>query len=247
MLTSNLYLCFVCGLSSFLVYFVATIALIPGSLLTLGSGFVFSSAFGLFWGVVLGTCTVFVGAASGALVSFLIARFLLREQVQNTSKQYAILQALDSALQRNRLKIFILLRLSPVVPFNALNYIGGITAVSFRDYSIALFAILPGTVLYVFLGASAGSVTDGMNDAKNPAVTISILVIGLILAFLAVWLISRYARNELNHTMTISQNEEESAIVDIALQNDVEDLESANHNNSGADTVNAGRTQNDAK
>merc|ERR1712232_1364039 len=88
----------VAGLFAFIgVYFVATIFFIPGSILTLGAGFVFANAFGLGLGVALGTLAVFVGASAGSCTDFLIGRYLLRDWVGNLSKKYAIFQALDVA------------------------------------------------------------------------------------------------------------------------------------------------------
>jgi len=101
------------------VYFAATILFVPGSILTLGAGFAFSAPLGLGPGIALGTASVFVGAALGAIVAFLVARYLLREPVRRLTKRYAVFEAIDAALQDNGLKIFVLLRLSPVIPFNA--------------------------------------------------------------------------------------------------------------------------------
>jgi uncharacterized membrane protein YdjX (TVP38/TMEM64 family) len=185
-----------------MVYFIATVFFIPGSLLTLGSGFVFASAFGLGPGVALGTLVVFVGASTGALAAFLLGRYLLRDAVGRLSHKYAVFQALDQALIDNGLKIFVLLRLSPIVPFSILNYVGGVTAVSLRDYALALFAILPGTILYVFLGASAGSLADNAEGSgMSPTVTIIVVVVGVVLGVAAIYLTTRYARKELNRIL----------------------------------------------
>jgi uncharacterized membrane protein YdjX (TVP38/TMEM64 family) len=185
-----------------MVYFIATVFFIPGSLLTLGSGFVFASAFGLGPGVALGTLVVFVGASTGALAAFLLGRYLLRDAVGRLSNKYAVFQALDQALIGNGLKIFVLLRLSPIVPFSILNYVGGVTAVSLRDYALAMFAILPGTILYVFLGASAGSLADNAEGSgMSPTVTIIVVVVGVVLGVAAIYLTTRYARKELNRIM----------------------------------------------
>ena len=73
-------------------------------------------------------------------------------------------------MKHQGLKIYFLLRLSPVIPFNVTNYVGGVTAISFRDYSLALIGILPGTILYCFIGASAGSLVDS-EDMTNSTVT----------------------------------------------------------------------------
>jgi SNARE associated Golgi protein len=92
------------------VYMCATVLFIPGSILTLGAGFVFSMAFGLGAGVVLGTVSVFIGASFGAIIAFVLGRYLLKDQVSKLSRKYAIFQALNLALEANGLKIFLLLR-----------------------------------------------------------------------------------------------------------------------------------------
>jgi uncharacterized membrane protein YdjX (TVP38/TMEM64 family) len=176
----------------------ATVLFIPGSILTLGAGFVFAAAFGLGGGIILGTLSVFIGASLGAIASFLLGRYLLRDFVQTLTKKYTLFEALDAALQQNGLKIFLLLRLSPIIPFNVINYIGGVSAVSFRDYVLALFGILPGTILYVFLGASAGSLADSSSSGDNLTVTIIVVVIGAVFGITAIWFSARYARKELN-------------------------------------------------
>lgn len=194
-----------------LVYFAATILFIPGSILTLGAGFVFASSFGLGLGLVIGVFAVFLGASLGATASFFIGRYLLRDQATKLTKKYAVFEALDVALQENGLKILVLLRLSPIVPFNAINYICGVTAVSIRDYILALFAILPGTTLYVFLGASAGSLSDSASSGDDSTVTITVVVLGIVLGFIAIWISARYARKELNRVLEQRRAESEQS------------------------------------
>jgi len=102
-----------------------------------------------------------------------------------------------------------LLRLSPIIPFNALNYISGITAISLRAYVWSLIAILPGTVLYVFLGATAGSLTDSSNSGNNSTVKIVSIVAGVVFGVLGVAAVSYYAKKELNKVIA---TQEEQAI-----------------------------------
>eukprot|EP00804_Cyclotella_cryptica_P024918 CCRYP_011819-RB/>CCRYP_011819-RB protein AED:0.04 eAED:0.04 QI:197/1/1/1/1/1/2/282/255 len=157
------------------VYILATVAFLPGSILTLGSGFVYGKAFGLGSGVALASGVVFVGACCGAIISFLLGRYLLREWVgERLVKRYPMFMALDEALKQQGFQIFLLLRLSPIVPFNAINYIGGVTAISLKDYTRALIGILPGTVLYCFIGASAGSLSESQDGVNGPA-TVAII------------------------------------------------------------------------
>ncbi|KAG7353338.1 SNARE associated golgi protein [Nitzschia inconspicua] len=191
-----------------LVYFVATIVFIPGSILTLGAGFVFSASFGsLGVGILLGTMSVFIGASGGAIVSFLLGRYLFRDSVGKLSKKYSVFEALDKGLAEKGLRIMVLLRLSPIIPFNAINYVAAVTAISFRSYVLAMFAIIPGTLLYVFLGASTGSIADSASGGDNLTVTIVVVVVGLIFGVIAVGLTSYYARKELNKIVADRQGE----------------------------------------
>ena len=181
-----------------LVYFLATIAFVPGSILTLGSGFVFGKAVGLGPGVALATGAVFVGASLGAIVSFLLGRYLLKDWVSNKLvEKYPIIKALDKAFQENGFRIFVLLRLSPIIPFNAINYIAGATSIKFMHYTMALPFILPGTVLYCFVGATAGSLTESENAVNGP-LAIASIVVGIIFGFGAVFVASYYAKREFN-------------------------------------------------
>ena len=180
------------------VYFVATVLFIPGTILTLGAGFVFSSAFGLGAGVLLASLAVFVGASSGAMASFLLGRYLLRDWVMTLTGKYKLFEAIDTALTNNGFKIMSLLRLSPIIPFNALNYIAGVTSVSFRDNALALLFIMPGTVLYVFLGSSAGSLSDSESSGGDQTTTIITIVFGIVFGFLGIGATSYYAKKELD-------------------------------------------------
>jgi len=215
----------VAGVLSFiLVYFVATIFFVPGSILTLGAGFVFSASFDSLWrGVLLGTCAVFIGASLGAIASFLLGRYLFRDGfVGRLTQKYKVFGALDNALADKGLRIMVLLRLSPIVPFNALNYIAGVTGIKFWHYTLACFGMLPGTILYVFLGASAGSLSeigggdgdegdgdgDGETEGENKTVTISVIVVGVVFGFLAVAVTSYYAKLELNKVLDAEKEDE---------------------------------------
>jgi uncharacterized membrane protein YdjX (TVP38/TMEM64 family) len=210
----------VAGVFSFVaVYFLATILWVPGSILTLGAGFVFSSALdSLGWGVLLGSVAVWFGATLGAIAAFLIGRYLFRDVVnEKLTKKYKVFEALDRAFVDQGLKITILCRLSPIIPFNAFNYAMGVTAVKFRDYCIACIAMIPGTLLYVFFGAAAGSLTgiagggDEDSPSNNRGVTIAIVVVGVVFGIGAIAVIVWYAKKELNKIVEKSEQEQEQS------------------------------------
>jgi len=130
-------------------YAVATVAFAPGAVLTLAAGALF--------GLVYGTVYTLAGATLGASLAFLVSRYVARRAIEHRIAGNPRFQAIDRAVGREGFKIVALLRLSPVFPFNLLNYALGLTRVRFLDYFAASAAMLPGTLLYVYYGKAAGS------------------------------------------------------------------------------------------
>lgn len=150
-------------------YAVATVAFIPGSLLTLAAGAIF--------GLVRGTVYTLLGATLGASAAFLVARYLARQRIERRIAGNPRFTAIDRAVGREGFKIVALLRLSPVFPFNLLNYSLGLTRVRFLDYLLASIAMLPGTLLYVYYGKAAGSlaaVAGGAQTGRGPGYWITL-------------------------------------------------------------------------
>lgn len=172
-------------------YAVATVALLPGSVLTLIGG----AVFGLVWG----TLYVFVAAVLGAGAAFLVARYVARPAVERRLRGDKRFERIDAAIGRQGTKIVLLLRLSPVLPFNLLNYALGLTRVRFRDYLLASVGMLPGTLLYVYYGKVAGDVAALLGGAEIDRGTAYYLVLGLgLLATVGVTVVvTRIARRAL--------------------------------------------------
>ncbi len=134
------------------IYLVATVLVVPGTILTLAAGFAF--------GVPVGALLVSVGSLAGASAAFLVGRFFARDWVVGRLAEWRAFDALDKAAGQDGFVIVLLSRLSPLLPFNLLNYAFGLTAVRFRDYVIASWiGMAPAIVLYVYIGSAAQSVT----------------------------------------------------------------------------------------
>lgn len=141
------------------LYIAASLFLLPGSVLTLGAGAVF--------GVVMGTVWASIAATLGATAAFLTGRYLARAWAERRLDSQPRFKAVSAAVAREGWKIVLLLRLSPLVPFNALNYALSVTRVSLRHYVLASWlGMLPGTVMYVYLGAVAGDFAGGRQRSK---------------------------------------------------------------------------------
>jgi uncharacterized membrane protein YdjX (TVP38/TMEM64 family) len=172
-------------------YAIAVVAFVPASLLTLGAGAIF--------GIVHGVIYVFVAATIGSCLAFLVSRYLARSAVEKKLEGKPKFSAIDRAVEAEGLKIVFLLRLTPAVPFNLLNYALGLTRVRFADYAIASVGMLPGTLLYVYSGKLAGDVAA---VAGNPAIArgwgyYSILALGFVATLAVTIVVTRSARRAL--------------------------------------------------
>ena len=129
------------------IYVAACVLMLPGSVLTLGAGFLF--------GVLVGTVTVSIGSTLGACAAFLVGRTLARNWVYSKVAGNARFAAIDEAVGEESFRIILLTRLSPVFPFNLLNYAYGLTRAPFWKYALASWiGMLPGTLMYVYIGSS---------------------------------------------------------------------------------------------
>lgn len=131
-----------------LIYSIAPVFFIPGWIITIAGGLVF----GPLWGTVL---TV-VGATIGATLAFLVGRFLGRDFVASLLKdKFKGVGSLDEYAASRGFEVIFFLRLIPLVPFNALDYMAGISKIGARDYVLGTFlGIIPGTFAYVYLGST---------------------------------------------------------------------------------------------
>ena len=172
-------------------YVAATVALLPAWPLTVAAGALF--------GLLRGTAYAFLGATAGSAAAFLVGRYFARGWVQRRLGGDRRFAAIDRAVAREGRKIVFLLRLSPLFPFNLLNYALGLTRVRFVDYLLASFGMLPGTLLYVYSGTLAGDVASiAAGVAKPPgAAQWAARVTGLLATVAVTAVVTRAARRAL--------------------------------------------------
>lgn len=141
-------------------YVLLTITFIPGALPTMAAGVVF--------GLVPGTFYAFVGETLGGVVAFWLARRVARPMAERRLARSPRFAALDRAVAAQGRRIVMMLRLSPAVPFNVINYALGVTTIRFVDYLVASIAMLPGAFLYVYYGKLIGDVAALASGAPVP-------------------------------------------------------------------------------
>lgn len=173
------------------IYIVAAVFLIPASALTLGAGLAF--------GLGLGFVYTSIASTLAAGVSFLIGRYLFRDKIEKKVADNDNFAAIDAAVAEEGWKTVALSRFSPVFPFTFLNYAYGLTKVGFWPYLIASWvAMMPGTFLYVYLGALGNQASEGGGGGTAKTV---FLIVGLIATIVVTILITRKAKQKLNEQL----------------------------------------------
>jgi uncharacterized membrane protein YdjX (TVP38/TMEM64 family) len=175
-----------------LAYALATVLFLPGWIFTVSAG--------LIYGILKGTLVALCGAVIGAALAFLVARYLLRQNIQELTQKNPRFAAIDEAIGKNGWKIVGLLRLSPLIPFNLSNYFYGITSISFGPYVlVSAVGMIPGTLLYAYLGAIGQAGISGGASQSNKWQYV-LLAAGLIATIAVTILVSRIAKNALKKT-----------------------------------------------
>lgn len=148
------------------LYIMATVLFVPGLPLTLLAGIAF--------GPVMGSIWVSLASTLGASLAFLVGRFLGRNLILEKFGNSDIFIKIDEGIKNQGWKMIAITRLMPLFPFNAQNYVYGLTDVAFKSYVfISWICMLPATIAYVFL---AGAIIGGHG---NVTTTISYIGIGL--------------------------------------------------------------------
>ena len=188
----------------FIAFYVgAVVLMLPGSILTLGAGYLFGLGYG--FAIVSFASTV------GATCAFLVGRFFAREWVAGKLSAMPRFSALDRAVGARGALVVLLTRLSPAFPFTLLNYALGLTQVPLKTYVlVSWLGMMPGTLLYVYLGSIAQNLTEVFSGelAESP-VGNTLLYLGLAATLALTVLITRFASGALDQHLDPSNAADE--------------------------------------
>ncbi|MDQ6467613.1 TVP38/TMEM64 family protein [Exiguobacterium acetylicum] len=156
-----------------LAYTVRPLVFFPASLLTVFGGYTY--------GPWLGTLLDVIGAGTGGLLSFWIARLLGRRGVEKLIGK-GKLNVLDERIATNGFLVVLIVRLIPLFPFDAISYASGLSKIRFKQFAIANYiGIIPGAFVYNNIGSSL----------RDPFSWQFFLAIGLYVLFFAVGLVAQ--------------------------------------------------------
>jgi uncharacterized membrane protein YdjX (TVP38/TMEM64 family) len=158
-----------------LLYALASVLFLPGSVLTLLGGALFGPLWGTLWNLL--------GATTGAACAFLLARYLGADWAAR--RMGPRLQALNAGIAAEGWRFVAFVRLVPLFPFNLLNYVLGLTRIRFVPYVLATaICMLPGAIAYTYVGyAGRETLTDSANAVRNSLIAVALLA--------SVWLLPR--------------------------------------------------------
>jgi len=178
------------------LYILAAITLAPAFVLTFAAGAVF--------GLWRGTLLVYIGAVLGASAVYALAAPLARSRLLRWIDRDPRVAATRRAVVKDSAWIMFLLRLSPLVPYNLLNYALALSGVSYRDYLVASVGMIPAIIMYAYYGKVAGDVTRlaaGVEPPRGREYYL-MLIVGLIATFAATSLITRAAKKAMAEQST---------------------------------------------
>ena len=172
------------GIVTFAFFYVISVLLIlPASWLSLLAGFLYGPYFG--------SIVVFLSAFIGASISFFLAKEYFVKKIETIISRFPKTKLLEKIINKGGLKLIILTRLSPLFPFSILNYFYGLNKVSYKDFSIGLLFIIPGTYLYCALGSLSNNLDEIKNLKLNGNTTTTI--ISVVSTFLIVYFLTKYS------------------------------------------------------
>ena len=155
------------------LYALATVLFLPGSVLTLAGGALF--------GPVWGTLYNLTGATVGAVLSFLVARYLASDWVQARVERGAggRVDRLVKGVEAEGWRFIAFTRLVPLFPFNLLNYALGLTRIPLMQYLVATYVfMLPGAIAYTYLGYAGREAVAGSEGLmRNGLVALALLAV----------------------------------------------------------------------
>lgn len=136
------------------------VAMIPLGPWAIGAGYAYQKVYPVAWQACsMGIGAVFAGMYFGAIIAFLLGRFMLRKSCATCAHKYRFFRAIDSAISdKEGLKFAFMIRLCPISPFAAVSYLLGMSKLSVRDVMLANFGSLPMLSFYVYFGYNLSSI-----------------------------------------------------------------------------------------
>ena len=187
---------------------ICTLFFIPPSIFVLAAGFTFQSVWG-FSGALIALLSSFIAGVVGGLAAYYRARYLSRDVVKILKRRYPVLRATDKALAVNGLRVMLLLRLNPLIPFGVSNYVFGCSGVDPASYTLAIIGMIPWWLLLIFIGAGAETALRSYTSTTAGMIIVVAGILTGITAFVIVWAFARKELQKLSRQDLVKESDDD--------------------------------------
>ena len=145
-----------------------TVLGVPATIFIIGGGFAFTERFE-HYGLLINFAACYVGCTVGGCIAFFLGRYFFRRTVRAyiRKKKLRIVRAIDIAMKREGTKMAILLRIVPYIPWNAFNYIAGVTGMRFYSFLVGSIGTWPWIIICTFIGNGLNSLDEAASGTKS--------------------------------------------------------------------------------
>jgi uncharacterized membrane protein YdjX (TVP38/TMEM64 family)/rhodanese-related sulfurtransferase len=207
-----------------IIYVLATIFFLPGSVITLLGGALFGPVWGVFYNLTAATI--------GAVLAFLIARYLTSDLVAKKSGKR--IKQLINGVENEGWRFVAFVRLVPLFPFNLLNYALGLTKIRLIDYAITTYiCMFPGAIAYTYLGYIGREAASGGDDIIHKAL-LAIALLAIVIFFPRMIQNFRYQWVSATELKKMLDNNKDILLLDVRTS---EDFNGENKHISGAVSI----------
>jgi uncharacterized membrane protein YdjX (TVP38/TMEM64 family) len=150
------------------VYTVLVIIFIPTTFLTYGGALAFTKAVGPVYSFFLTTFLVVLSNQLGGIVAFVLGRFFMRRWIRRKlTRRVKLFRAIDMGLKHNGFKLVFLMRMTPIMPYNVMNYMMGVTSLTMSDFNLGCLGMFPLTAINVYIGVQLDNLNDILKGTYN--------------------------------------------------------------------------------
>lgn len=191
-----------------LIYIGFKLFMMPATLMTLCGAYTFGSIYGPLKGFFICWSLVLISATIGSILAFCFGRFFLRNLIRkHLIQKVVIFDAIDKGVSKNGLKMVVLLRMNPVIPYNVLNYAMCVTSVTLKDFAFGCVGMLPLSGMWVYIGINLHSIQQLIQgNYKLGSIYSVAMASGGIILMMMCWIMVRASKAELSKLL----NEEDS-------------------------------------
>jgi uncharacterized membrane protein YdjX (TVP38/TMEM64 family) len=182
------------------IYTFMVIIFIPTTFLTYGGALAFTKSIGPTYAFFVTTVLVVLSNQLGGIVSFVLGRFFMRRWIRKKlTRRVKLFRAIDMGLKNNGFKLVFLMRMTPIMPYNVMNYMMGVTSLKMRDFNLGCLGMFPLTAINVYIGVQLDSINDIIKGTYNlgPWQPVFITLGGVMITLITSLLVS-FSNDELN-------------------------------------------------